>query len=195
MVQFTARISLRKIILRATLTGNRLTGIWAFKTLKFLFCQYKLLDFTEYIKTKDIAAPTSWSKCIIVFGFSGLNATCIFPKFLQSGIKDGELQPWKTRTWWINLRNEPRWKERVEVYVQSSNMWYQKEVENIQCEKKSRRVTNDKPSYGKCITRSLLYNTTCLIQDGNDKFRVLQSAPGRYKRAKYISADNEVYIS
>ncbi|XP_021361309.1 uncharacterized protein LOC110455475 [Mizuhopecten yessoensis] len=120
---------------------------------------------------------------------------CIYPDYLQSGVVKGELQPWKTRTWWINVRDKPRWKEREEIYVDGSNMWYQRETDYIPCEKKTRRVSQEAPSFGKCVTRTLLYNRTCLIQEGYNKYRIVQYTPGRspvYICMMYIKRSNTV---
>ena len=125
--------------------------------------------------------------CIKLFHFSiiGVGAECIFPEYLQSPIDEhGEPMAWQTKMWWLNLRNDPKLREKQDVYVQRSQIWSQKQNNRRSCERPSRRVhhraTSSTASFGNCSERYLLYNRTCLQEESFGRFRVIQYGPGRY---------------
>ena len=114
-----------------------------------------------------------------------MNGECIFPEYLQSPIDEyGEPMAWQTKMWWLNLRNDPKLREKQDVYVQRSQIWSQKQNNRRSCDRPSRRVHHraTASSFGNCSERYLLYNRTCLQEESFGRFRVIQYGPGRYVR-------------
>ena len=96
--------------------------------------------------------------------------------FLQSGRRNGKLQPWVTRSWWINIRDNPKMREQIEVYVDGSQMKVIRKEDKIKCERKTRRLTHayKQPLREDCITRKEIFNRTCLVREIGNKYRIGQ---------------------
>ncbi|CAC5389344.1 unnamed protein product [Mytilus coruscus] len=104
---------------------------------------------------------------------------CLFPEFLQSGRIDSELQPWITRSWWINIRDNPRMKEQHEIYVNGSDMRVVYKKDEINCVRKNRRFTPFSKSDQKeeCSMTKKHHERKCLSPE-NNKFRIAQFDDG-----------------
>ncbi|XP_071127842.1 uncharacterized protein [Mytilus edulis] len=104
---------------------------------------------------------------------------CHFPKFLQSERTEGELRPWITRSWWINIRDNPRMKEQHEIYVNGSDMRVVYKKDEINCVRKSRRFTPFSKSEQKeeCSMTKKHHERKCISPE-NNKFRIAQFDDG-----------------
>ena len=127
---------------------------------------------------------------------SGVNGECIFPEYLQSPLDEfGEPMAWQTKMWWLNLRNDPKLREKQDVYVQRSQIWSQRQNNRRTCDRMSRRVAHraTASSFGNCSERYLLYNRTCLIEESFGRFRVIQYGPGRYELTCFIFLKRKLF--
>lgn len=146
---------------------------------KWLHINNKQWTVTHVWLLKVTKPSNNFDNCILITDIVVLDH-CYFPVFLQSQQQNGRLQPWVTRSWWINMENNPRMREQREIYVDGSYMMVTLKENSLNCERKNRRFTPYKESKPRqnCQTRQN-YNRTCLYQEGN-KYRVAQYDEKRY---------------
>ncbi|KAK3100068.1 hypothetical protein FSP39_014237 [Pinctada imbricata] len=122
---------------------------------------------------------------------------CIFPKYTQSPREDGVLLPWKTKTVWLNIRNDGKWREQSKIFVDGSNMWRYLEELQLPCESKMRRVTESDNVSTKCFSKTSYFNRTCLQNDDRNTFRVVELTPTgtRYMCMMFLKrSDNVIQV-
>ncbi|KAH9509979.1 hypothetical protein Btru_044780 [Bulinus truncatus] len=99
--------------------------------------------------------------------------TCHFPDFVQSPSEDAQLKPWTTRVWWLFIRHAPQSAEKQEITVKNGHMVRHREQNHKTCDRSSRRV-HHKTSLEKCSERQHVFNRTCISEERENTYKVIQ---------------------
>ncbi|KAK6976150.1 hypothetical protein BgiMline_022560, partial [Biomphalaria glabrata] len=99
--------------------------------------------------------------------------TCHFPDFVQSLSEDGQLKPWSTRVWWLFIRHVPQSAEKQDIIIKNGHLTRFREVKDKSCERTSQRI-HHKARVEKCSERLHVFNRTCISEERENTFKVIQ---------------------
>ncbi|ESO88458.1 hypothetical protein LOTGIDRAFT_165586 [Lottia gigantea] len=110
----------------------------------------------------------------VIIAIKGIESSCRFPAFLQTPSHLGETKPWNTETWWINLKHDVRWLQKQDIFIDGNNLWRHREHSMKRCDRVEKRSVYTKTSFGRCSERELVYNRTCLTNEGYNTYKIIQ---------------------
>ncbi|XP_059165005.1 uncharacterized protein LOC131947740 [Physella acuta] len=96
--------------------------------------------------------------------------------------------------WWLHIRHVPKLAEKQDIFVQGNHMWRYRELNFQTCERSPRRVSH-KSSFGQCSDRQHVYNRTCISEEKNNAYRVIQynsDGTHRFTCMKFINRSENV---